>query len=79
MDVMRELVGMAALSPHFGKDCLGVSPHLYMGPQSCQHNVGSGDLLLWSKKTNCGATTGQVQYGRTPEGFLGRRERLWDV
>jgi len=31
MGVMRELVEMAALSPHFGKDCLGVSPYLCMG------------------------------------------------
>lgn len=80
-DVMRELAGMATLPPYFGKDCLRVSPYLCMGLQSCQHNIGSGDLLLWSKKRNCGATTGQVQYGRTPERFPRRREgeRLWDT
>lgn len=43
---MRELAGMATLPPYFGKDCLRVSPYLCMGLQSCQHNIGSGDLLL---------------------------------
>lgn len=77
MGVMREQAGMAILSPHFVKDCLGVPPPLCTGLQSCPHNR-SGDLLLWSKKRYCGAPTGQAQCGRT-SGFPRRRERLWDV
>ena len=46
MDVMRELAGMATLSPHVGKDCLAVSAFLCMGLQSCQHNT-----RLWESFT----------------------------
>lgn len=81
--VVRQLTGIATHSPVppvFRKECLLVSPYLYVGLQGWQQNTGSGASSAVIQGENLGGYHWTSPFRRIPEGFPRReREILWDT